>query len=159
MPSRGAKRVRNRSVTSAFSGVPYAKRGYKSRISHVTRAFSEAQKRVELLRNPCILGGPLHQARGNIKNWPPKPLGPRVSKRGRKGYATPAFSGVPYAKYVDKIRSGHLACSFSGAQKRAELLRNPCILGGPLGQVRGQIKNWPPNPLLLGGPKEGGIAT
>ena len=157
-PARGPKRVRICYRTPAFSGVPYAKRGYKSRIGHVTRAFSEAQKRVELLRNLCILGDPLHQARGNIKNWPPKPLGPRVSKRGRKGYA-PAFSGVPCAKYRDKIRSGNLTRSFSGTRKRAEWLRNPCILGGPLRQVRGQIKNWPPNPLLLGRPKEGGFAT
>ena len=74
--------------------------------------------RVESLRNPCILGGPLHQARGEIKNSPPKPLGSRMSKSGRKGYVTPAFSGVPYAKYGDKIRSGHLTCAFSGAQNR-----------------------------------------
>ena len=78
-------------------------------------------------------------------------------KRGRTCYVTPAFSGVPNAKREDKIRSGHLTRAFSGAQKRAELLRNPCILGGALRQARGQ--NWPLNPCLPGGPKEGGMAT
>ena len=30
------------------------------------------------------------------------------------------------------MRSGRLTPAFSGGQKRAEVLRNPCILGGPL---------------------------
>ena len=30
-----------------------------------------------------------------------------------------------------KIRSGYLTPAFSGAQKRAKMLRHPCILGGP----------------------------
>ena len=30
----------------------------------------------------------------------------------------------------DKIRSGYITLAFSGAQKWAELLRNPCVLGG-----------------------------
>ena len=42
---------------------------------------------------------------------------------------TPPFSGIP--KEGDKIRSGCLTLAFSGAHKRAELLRNPCILGMP----------------------------
>ena len=44
---------------------------------------------------------------------------------------SPAFSGVPNTKRGDKIRSGYLTLAFSGAQKRAELLHNPCILGDP----------------------------
>ena len=32
------------------------------------------------------------------------------------------------------------------------LLRNPCILGGPEHQARGQNHKWPPHPCLLGGP-------
>ena len=43
--------------------------------------------------------------------------------------------------------------------KRVELLRNPCILGGPQRQVRGQNQKWLPCPCLLGGPEQGGIAT
>ena len=41
----------------------------------------------------------------------------------------------------NKITIGCLTPAFSGTQKRAELLRNPCILRGP--QQRGQIHNWP----------------
>ena len=60
----------------------------------------------------------------------------RGPKRGQKCYVTPAFSG---------------------AEKRAEMLRNPCILGGP--QQRGRNQKWLPHPCLLGGPKKGGSAT
>ena len=62
-------------------------------------------------------------------------LGP---KRGRNCYVTPAFSGIPNAKRGKKIRSGYLTPAFLGAQKRAELLRNPCILGDPQRQARGE---------------------
>ena len=57
----------------------------------------------------------------------------------------------------DKIRSGYLTPAFSGAHKWAELLHNPCILGGP--QTRGQNQKWLPHPCLLWGPQVGGIAT
>ena len=87
------------------------------------------------------------------------PLPSRGPKRGRNCYVTPAFSGVPNAKRWEKIRSGYLTLAFSGAQKRAELLRNPCILGDPQRQAWGENQKWLPHPCLLGGPKEGGIAT
>ena len=51
--------------------------------------------------------------------------------RGWNCYVTPAFSGAPNAKPRDKIRSGYLTRAFMEAQKRAELLRNPCILRDP----------------------------
>ena len=56
-----------------------------------TLAFSGAQKRAELLRNPCILGGPQRQARGENQKRLPHPclLG------GRTCYITPAFLGGP----------------------------------------------------------------
>ena len=73
------------------------------------------------LPHPCLLGG----------------------KRGQNCYITPAFSGVPNAKCGEKIKSGCLTPAFSGAQKRAELLRNPCILGGPQCQARGENQKWP----------------
>ena len=41
-------------------------------------------------------------------------------------------------QYLLQITSGYLTPAFSGAQKRAELLRNSCILGGPQCQARGQ---------------------
>ena len=73
-------------------------------------------------------------------------LGP---KRGPNCYLTPAFSGIPNAKRGEKIRSGYLTPAFAGAQKRAELLRNPCILGDPQRQARGQNQKWLPHPCLL----------
>ena len=87
---------------------------------------------------------------------PPLPL--RGPKRRRNCYVTPAFSGIPNAKRGEKIRSDYLTLAFPGTQKRAELLRNPCILGDPQRQARGQNQKWLPHPCLLRGPKEGGIA-
>ena len=40
------------------------------------------------------------------------------------------FSGVPIKG--DKIKSGRLTLAFSGAQMRAEVLRNRCVLGVPI---------------------------
>ena len=69
---------------------------------------------------------------------------------GPKCYVTYAFSGV--AKQGDKIRSGSLNSAFLGAHKRAKVLCNLCILGGP--QTRGQNQKWLPHPCLLWGPQE-----
>ena len=52
-------------------------KGDKIRISCLTPTFSRAQKRAELLRHPCILGGP--QTKGD---------------KIRSGCLTPAFSGA-----------------------------------------------------------------
>ena len=101
----------------------------------------------------------------------------RGPKRGRNCYVTPAFSGVPNAKRGEqnqkwsptkgnKIRSGSLTPAFSRAQKRAVMLRHPCILGDPQRQARGakskvvpnkgeQNQKWLIHSCLLGGPKEG----
>ena len=79
LPSRGPTSGRNCYVTPAFSGIPNAKRREKIRIGCLTPAFSGAQKRVGLLRHPCILGGP--QQRGDNQNWLPHPCllgGPQV---------------------------------------------------------------------------------
>ena len=70
---------------------------------------------------------------------------------GPKCYVTCAFSGVP--KQGDKIRSGCLILAFLGAHKRAKVLCNLCILGGP--QTWEQNQKWLPQPCLLGGPQEG----
>ena len=133
--------------------------GTKIRSGYLTPAFSGAQKRAELLRNPCILGNPKRQARGQHQKWLPHPRILRGPKRGRNCYITPALSGIPIAKLGDKIRSGFLTLAFPGAQKRAELLRNLCILGDPQRQAREENQKWLPHPCLPWGPKEGGIAT
>ena len=107
------------------------------------------------------------------------PLPSRGPKRGRKCYITPAFSRIPNKGEKNqnwsptngnKTRNGYLTPAFSGAQKRSEMLRHPCILGDPQRQARGaksdvvpkkgeQDQKWLPQPCLLGGPKEGGNAT
>ena len=73
-----------------------------------------------------------------------------------RGYITPVVSGVPKQRGY-KIRIGCLTPAFSRAQKRAEMLRHPCILGDP--QTKGGQNQWLHHPCLLGGPKEGGNAT
>ena len=67
------------------------------------------------------------------------------------------FSRVPNANAWNKIRSGCLTTAFYGAHKCAELLCNPCNFKRP--QTREQNQKWLPHHCLLGGPKEGGIAT
>ena len=107
------------------------------------------------------------QQRGTKSEVAASPLPSREPKRGRNCYITPAFSGVPNKgdkikagpkegenatpplhsrgspTKGNKIRSGSLTPAFSGAQKRADLLRNPCILGGPQRQARGENQKWP----------------
>ena len=52
-------------------------------------------------------------------------------KRGRNRYVIPTLSGVPNAKRGEKIRNGYLTLAFSGAQKRAVLLRNSTFSAVP----------------------------
>ena len=49
----------------------------------------------------------------------------------------------------ERIRSGYLNPAFSGAQKRAEVLRNPAFSGVP--NKGEQNQKWLPHPCLLGG--------
>ena len=111
-----------------------------------------------MLRNRCILGDPQRQARGQNQKWLPQRCILRGPKRGRNCYVTPAFSGILNAKLGEKIRSGYLTRAFAGAQKRAELLSNPCILEDSQRQARGENQKWLLDPCILRGPKEGGIA-
>ena len=80
---------------------------------------------------------------------------PSCRRYGDLGCVTPVFSGVP--KKWDKIRIGYIIPAFAGARKWAELLCNPCVLGGT--QKMGQNRNWLHHPCLRRGPKKGGIAT
>ena len=124
-----------------------------------------------------IRSGP--QQRGIKPKVDASPLPSPGPKRGRTCYVTPAFSGIPNAKRREqnqkwsptkgnKTKSGCLTAAFSGAQKRAEMLRHPCILGDPQRQAQGaksevvpnkgeQNQKWMPHRCLLGGPKEGGM--
>ena len=69
------------------------------------------------------------------------PLPSRGTKRGQHCYVAPAFSGILNGKLGDKIRSRYLTLAFSGAQKKAELLRNPCILGIPKAKLGDKIRS------------------
>ena len=145
-------------VSFAFSEIPNTKHGQKIRSGYLTPTFWGAQKGAGLRRNPCILRGPQPQARRENYKWLPHPCLPRGSKRGRDCYITCAFWEIPNTKHGEKIRSGYLTRTFLGAQKGAALRRNPCILGGPQHQARGENQKWIPHPCFPGGPKRGGIA-
>ena len=104
-----------------------------------------------------ISSGPKQRGTKSEVATSPKPS--RGPKRGRKCYVTPAFLGIPNAKRAgskksavvptkqNKIRSGCLTHAFSGVQKRAEMLRHPCILGDPQRQPRREQK-------ISSGPKQ-----
>ena len=186
LPSPGPKRGRKCYVTPAFSGFRNAKRRAQNQKWSPTKKnkirrcclTSAAQKRAEMLRHPCIHWDARCQARGATSEVVPKQRGTnskmaasrlpsRGSKRGRKCYVTPAFSGIRNAKHGEQnwkwsptkgneIRSG---CLTSVAKKRAEMLRHPCIHGVPYSKRGGRNQKWLPHPCLLGGPKEGGKAT
>ena len=94
LPSRGSKRGRKCYVTPAFSGAQ--KRAEMLRHPCILGA----QKRAEMLRHPFTLGDP--QQRGTKSEVATSPLPSRGPKRGRKCYATLAFSGVPNAKLGSK---------------------------------------------------------
>ena len=85
----------------AFSGIP--NKGEENQKCSPTKGnkirsgcLSGAQKRVELLHHPCILGDPQH--RGTKSEVAASPLPSRGPKRGQKCYVTPAFSGVHYRR-------------------------------------------------------------
>ena len=126
-----------------------------------------------MLRHPCILGDPQRQAREATSEVVPnkgvkklKWLPQTLPSLGRKRYVTPAFLGSPTPSAGSKIKSDYLIPAFSGAQKRAEMLRHPCILRDPQCLERGAKSDlvpnngegnqkWLPHPCLLAGPKQG----
>ena len=125
LPSQGPTSGRKCYVTPAFLAAH--NKGDKIRNAYLTPTFSRAHKRAEALCNPCILGRPPNK--GTKPEVPTSPLPSQGPTSGRKCYVTPAFSVVP--RQGNKIRSGWLTPIFSGAHKRAEVLRNPCILADP----------------------------
>ena len=133
LPSLGRKRY----VTSAFSGIPNAKRGEQNK---------------KWLPHPCLLGGP-KQGRNATS-----PLHSRGSPRpstGSKIRTRPQQRGT-------KSPSLYLTLAFSAAQNRAKMLHHPCILRDPQCQARKatsevvqnkgeQNQKWLPHPCLLWG--------
>ena len=107
-----------------------------------------------MLCNPCNPESPTPRA-GRKSELATSPLPTRRPRRERKCYVTLAFSGIPNAKRWDITRTGYLTATFSGAHNRAEVLHNPCILGGQQRQVPGENKKRLPHPYLFGGLEEG----
>ena len=128
LPSRGPTSGRKCYLTLAFSGVPSAMQGGEITISYLTPAFSGTHKLAEVLLNPCILGGHQRQERGRKIEVASLPLPSEGPTSRRKGYVIPTLSGVP--KQGNKISDGYFTPAFSRAHKWAEVLCNPCILGG-----------------------------
>ena len=64
LPSWGPKRGQDCYVSLAFSGIPNTKHGEKIKSGYLTPAFLGGQNGAGVRRNPCILGGPQHQAPG-----------------------------------------------------------------------------------------------
>ena len=77
----------------------------------------------------------------------------RGPMRGQNCYVSPSFTAVPNANVRDKIRSGDLTPTFSGAHKGAELLRNPCTLGGSPTPSAGTKSEVATSPLPPRGPR------
>ena len=160
LPSRGPKRGRKCYITLAFLGIP-----------------NVGDKNQKWLPHPCLVGGlgegPIAMStvhsrgsptpstgrkfksgplqRGTKSKVAASPLSSRRPKRGRKCYITPACSGIPNLGDKNQKRLPHLC--FSGAQKRAEMLHHPCILGDP--QLRGRKSKVAASPLPSRGPKGG----
>ena len=191
LPSRGAQRRVEMLRHPCLLGDPQ-QRGSKSEV-----VPKKGEHNPKWLPHPCLLGGPKEggNAMSPLPSWGSPTKGSKIRsgpqhratksevatsplpswgpKRGRKCYVTPAFSGIPNKGEQNqkwsltkgnKIRSGYLTLAFSGVQKRAGMLRHPCILGDP--QQRGAksevVPNkgehnpkWLPHPCLLGGPKRG----
>ena len=94
------------------------------------------------------------QQRGTKSEVAASALPCRGPKGGRKCSVTPTFLRVPNATHGEqhrkrsptkgsKTKSGCLNPAFSGAHKRLEMLRHPCILGGPRRQAQGENQKWP----------------
>ena len=62
----------------------------------------------------------------------------------------PCILRVPNAKPGDEIRIGYLTLVFTGAQKRAELVRKASNLSGPHNQARGKISSGSLTFVFLG---------
>ena len=190
---RGPKIGRKCYITPAVSGVP--NKGDK---------IKRAQKRAEMLHRPCIHGGPQQrgtkskraQRRLQMLHDPCILGAPQQTRQnesgpnsGRMCCITPSFSGIPNKR--DNIEAGRkeggnatsplhsrgsptIGTKSKRAQKRAEMLHHPCLLGDPQqprqsqsGIKRGRKCYVTPafsgipnkGDKINGGPKEGPNAT
>ena len=173
-PTKGTK-TRSGYLPPTFSG---PKRGRKC---YATPAFSgipiKGEQNHKWLPHPCLLKGPkeggnatspLHSrgsptpSAGSKIRSGPQQTGPtsdlaasslpsRRPKRARKCYLTPAFSGIP--NKGDQNQKWLPPPYLPRAQKRAEMLCHPCILGDP--HQRRAKSQVAASPLPSQGPKGG----
>ena len=141
---------------------PMPARRVKSELVASPLPCREDQKKAEMLHLVCILREPRRQARVAKSDMiAPTPALSGGLKEG--GNATSALHsrGSPTPSVGSKSRSGCLTHDLLAAQKRAEMLCHPCILGGPHRQAQGaQAKVLPdkgeqnekrlPHPCLVG---------
>ena len=147
LPSSGAKSGHKCYITPHSGGSPT--KGNTIRSGCLTRAFSGAQKRAEMLCHPSSLGGP--QQRGTKSEVAASPLPSQGPKKGRKCYVTRAFSGVPEKEEQNQKGLPH-PCLLGGP-KVGRNATSPRILGGP--QQRGTQLQVVASPLPSRGPKRG----
>ena len=134
LPSRRPKRGYNCYVTRspAFSGVP--NKGHEIRRGYLTPAFSGAQKRVELLRTPRILGGPQRQTRGQNQKWLPHPYLLGGPKEGGVAMHTVRCRGSPTKGTKSEAATSPLHSRGSpmpSAGQKSELATSPVLSRGP----------------------------
>ena len=122
VPSRGPKTMRKSKVTPAFSGIP-----------------NKGGKTSQVAASPYDLRGPKKSANDSS---------PMHSRGSSTPSAQSKIGGGPRQR-INKRRSGCLTPAFSLAQKRAEMLHHPDILGDP--KQRGTKSEVLPHPSLLGG--------
>ena len=114
-----------------------AERGQKCDFTPAFSGISDkGERNKKWLPHPCLLGG--------------------LKEDGIAMSSPPSWGS---ATNRNEMRSRCLTPAFSGAQRRAEMLHHPDILGGLQRQARGAKSGVPTSPYLLSGPIEGGIAT
>ena len=122
LPCRGPKRGRKCFVIPAFSGIVNERVQNQKRMPHP--CLLGAHTRAEMLTSPLHSRGSSTKGAKTTSGY----LRPGP-KEGRN--ATSPLHSRGSSTNGTKITRGCLTLAFSGAQKRAEMLRQPCILGDP----------------------------
>ena len=132
LPCRGPRRGQKCNVAPTFSGIPNAKREERNQkwLPHLCLLGSpkEGGNATPPLHS---WGSPIPSTGNNIKRWLPQPCVLGGPKEGGNAMSPLHSEGSAMPSAGNKIRSGCLTLAFSGAQKRAEMLRDPAFSGVP----------------------------
>ena len=104
---------------------------------------------------PTSSGVPNAKRGEQNQKWPPHPCLLGGPKEGGNATSNLHSLGSPTPSAGSKIGNGYLTLALLGAQKRAEMLRHPCILAVPQRQARGAKSERAASPLPSRGPKRG----